>query len=102
MKTELGNVVCERSPGARVFRLRGEFDLSNAWQIKEMLLDAIRDRDEVVVDLAEVSFMDASLVRALVAARRAAGAEDLPLAIMPPANPTVWRLISLADLPLAA
>ena len=92
-----------RRGDTRLFRLRGEFDLSNAWQIRDALLEAIaREGGEIVVDLADVRFMDARLVRALKSARSAAMAHDVGFVIVPPKDPDVWRVARVADFPLAA
>jgi anti-anti-sigma factor len=103
MRAQLGEVVTARRQGTQLFRLRGEFDLSNAWKIEDALTDAIRaGRDDVVVDLAEVVFMDAQLVRALVRARAIAESHDIGFAVVPPADRAVWRVAQIAAFPQAA
>jgi anti-anti-sigma factor len=100
---QLGDVVAARIDGSLVLRLSGEFDLSNAWQIREVLLDAIRtERSDIVVDLAAVRFMDAQLLRSLINARRVAEERGIAIRIVPPRDPDVWRVARLVDLPLAA
>src|SRR4051794_30833444 len=67
---QLGQIHSAQRDDTILFRLTGEFDLSNAWKIKDALLEAIRNEDhDIVVDLTAVRFMDAQLVRALVTAR---------------------------------
>jgi anti-anti-sigma factor len=88
-----------------LFRLTGEFDLSNAWKVRDTLLAAIRDDDrDILVDLTQVRFMDAQLVRVLVRARSAAERRNVAFVVVPPADPTVGRVAALlnADLNLAA
>ena len=103
MQPQLGEVRTARRDGTRLFRLRGEFDLSNAWKIQDALIEAIsNDQDDIVVDLADVSFMDARLLRALVRARAAARRRDVAFVIVPPKDPDVCRVVRIADFPLAA
>jgi anti-anti-sigma factor len=102
---QLGRMDAARRDDTCLFRLTGEFDLSNAWKVRDTLLSAIRDHDrDIVVDLTQVGFMDAQLVRALVKARRAAAARDVAFVVVPPADPTVGRVAELldSDLDLAA
>ena len=92
-----------RQDHTRLFRLHGEFDLSNAWRVEDALLDAIRsDNRDIVVDLTDVGFMDAQLVRVLVKARAAAIRRELGFVVLPPANPTAGRVAQLIDFDVAA
>ena len=100
---ELGHVDSAQSGGTRHFRLSGEFDLSNAWQIEDALLDAISHDDrDIVVDLTAVGFMDAQLVRAIVNARGVAVKQGIAFTVLPPANPTAGRVAELIDFEAAA
>jgi anti-anti-sigma factor len=100
---QLGRIDAARRDDTSLFRLTGEFDLSNAWKIRDVLLQAIRDEDrDIVVDLTEVRFMDAQLVRVLVKARSAAMRRDIAFVVVPPADPTVGRVAELIDFDLAA
>src|SRR3954453_4973152 len=88
-----------------LFRLTGEFDLSNAWKIRDAPLDSNRHDDrDIVVDLSDVQFMDAQLVRALAKARSAAIRRDIAFVIVPPRDRVVGRVAELldSDLDLAA
>jgi anti-anti-sigma factor len=102
----LGLMQSARRDDTCLFRLSGEFDLSNAWEIRDALLDAIRhERRDIVVDLTDVQFMDAQLLRALVRARTAAAKRDIAFVVVPPTEPSVSRvaeLVDLEDLDLAA
>jgi anti-anti-sigma factor len=94
----LGQVHSGRRDDTCLFRLTGEFDLSNAWKIRDALLDAIRHEErDIVVDLTDVRFMDAQLVRVLLKARAAATRRDVAFVIVPPADPTVGRVAELVD-----
>ena len=100
---QLGQIHSARRDDTCLFRLTGEFDLSNAWKIQDALIDAIRNEDrDIVVDLTAVRFMDAQLVRVLVKARAAAERRDLAFVVVPPEDQTVNRVARLVDLDLAA
>jgi anti-anti-sigma factor len=100
---QLGQIHSARRDDTCLFRLTGEFDLSNAWKIKDALIDAIRNEDrDIVVDLTAVRFMDAQLVRVLVKAREAAARRDIAFVVVPPADPTVGRVAELVDFEEAA
>jgi anti-anti-sigma factor len=104
VNVQLGELVAATRGGRVVFSLSGEFDLSNAWKIRDALLTAVDDRHvrEIVVDLRAVRFMDAQLLRSLVRARSAARGRGLTIAIVPPSDPDVWRVAQLVDFPVAA
>jgi anti-anti-sigma factor len=60
----------DRQNGACVVRLGGELDLYNATDIREALFDACADGPErLVVDLAEVDFIDSTALGVLIEAR---------------------------------
>jgi anti-anti-sigma factor len=100
---QLGQVSMSRVDGTLVFHLIGEFDLSNSWKLNDALLAAVEaERDEIVVDLTSVRFMDAQLLRALLRARNAADTRSLKIRVIPPSDPEVWRVARLVDFPLAA
>jgi anti-anti-sigma factor len=100
---QLGHIDTARRDDTCLFRLSGEFDLSNAWRIQDALIDAIRHEDrDIVVDLTEVCFMDAQLVRALVNARAAATRRGLAFVVVPPADATASRVAELVDFDRAA
>jgi anti-anti-sigma factor len=86
-----------------LFRLSGEFDLSNAWKVQDALLQALREEEhDIVVDLSDVSFMDAQLVRALLKVRASARRRHVAFVVVPPTDPTVGRVARLVDLDQAA
>lgn len=100
---QLGQIHSARRDDTCLFRLTGEFDLSNAWKIRDALLNAIRHDDrDIVVDLTAVRFMDAQLVRVLVKARTAATRRDIAFVVIPPRDRVVSRVAELVDLDLAA
>jgi anti-anti-sigma factor len=100
---QLGQIHSARRDDTCLFRLTGEFDLSNAWKIQDALIDAIRHEDrDIVVDLTAVRFMDAQTVRVLVKARAAAERREIAFVVVPPTDRTVKRVAQLVDLDLAA
>lgn len=100
---QLGRLDSARRDDTCLFRLSGEFDLSNAWKIHDALLRAIREEDrDIVVDLTDVRFMDAQLVRVLVKARAAAARRDVAFVVVPPTDPTAGRVAQLIDFDVAA
>ena len=100
---QLGQIHSARRDDTCLFRLTGEFDLSNAWKIEDALLDAIRHDDrDIVVDLTAVRFMDAQLVRVLIKARAAAMRRDVAFVVVPPEDRTVSRVAELIDFDIAA
>jgi anti-anti-sigma factor len=100
---QLGQIHSARRDDTCLFRLTGEFDLSNAWKIQDALIDAIRHEDrDIVVDLTAVRFMDAQTVRVLVNARAAAQRHGIAFVVVPPKDRTVKRVAQLVDLDLAA
>jgi anti-sigma B factor antagonist len=74
-----------RDGDAVVVRLRGELDLANVERVREVLLDAARsDADRLVVDLGEVTFLDSTVLGALLLARRSL--KERPLVLVAPAG----------------
>lgn len=104
MRGQLGEVSTSHLlDGVRLFRLSGEFDLSNSWKIRDAILPALREGRDVVVDLTEVRFFDLQLVRVLVRARLAAVRRGLGFKIVPPPDQReVWRVAEAGELRLAA
>ena len=103
MAPQLGYIDATYRGGRCFFRLRGEFDLSNAWEVQSALADAMRNGERsIVVDLAEVDFMDAQLLRTLIHARSKAGERGIELAILPPSDEIVGRVAALIDFDVAA
>jgi anti-sigma B factor antagonist len=63
--------------GALVVRLTGELDLYNAPVLRETLLEcAARSPRRLVVDLTEVTFVDSTVLGALVEVRSKLGSRD--------------------------
>lgn len=67
------STVLEHSPDPRttIFVVEGEFDMQSAPDLQQRVTAAIRGGTErLIVDLAEVSFFDSSMLGVLIAAHR--------------------------------
>jgi stage II sporulation protein AA (anti-sigma F factor antagonist) len=82
------------SDGERVIRLRGELDIESAPDLERVLLRPRPARQRVVLDLAELKFMDSTGLRVLLRARTAAdeGRWEIQLRNVPP---TIRRLFDM-------
>ena len=80
--------------GERVVRLRGELDIESAPDLERVLLRSRPAGQRVVVDLAELKFMDSTGLRVLLRARAAAdeGRWEINLRNVPP---TIRRLFDM-------
>jgi anti-anti-sigma factor len=80
--------------GERVIRLRGELDIDSAPDLERALLRSRPARERVVLDLAELKFMDSTGLRVLLRARVAAdeGRWEIALRNVPP---TIRRLFDM-------
>ena len=78
--------------------IRGEIDICSSAQLREQLLSVIRRHGaRVVLDLAEVTFIDCAGISTLLAARRQALLEGGSLRVLR-ASPRVRRIIALTRL----
>jgi anti-anti-sigma factor len=74
-----------RRPGAAVLTLRGELDIASAPVLVEGALRCIgQGHDRLVLDLAEVTFLDSSGINAIVRVLRSAEAHGGRLALARP------------------
>jgi stage II sporulation protein AA (anti-sigma F factor antagonist) len=80
--------------GERVIRLRGELDIESAPDLERVLLRSRLAGQRVVLDLAELKFMDSTGLRVLLRARAAAdeGRWEINLRNVPP---TIRRLFDM-------
>jgi anti-anti-sigma factor len=83
---------------SQVLMLDGDFDRSNSAPFEQALDDALNaDRPQLIVDLRGVSFLDSTMLRALIRGLGDAVARGGHLALIRP-NATVWRLFVLTGL----
>jgi anti-anti-sigma factor len=90
-------VAVERDQGAWVVTLRGEHDLSTATTLRDTLRDLFDSGSAVVVDLSAVTFMDSSILNAILYGRERAH-EDAAhrfAVVMPPGPGTARRVLEL-------
>lgn len=92
---EVPEVIVHAGPAVVI---RGEIDICSSAQLREQLLSVIRRHGaRVVLDLAEVTFIDCAGISTLLAARRQALLEGGSLRVLR-ASPRVRRIISLTRL----
>jgi anti-sigma B factor antagonist len=82
-----------------VIRLEGDFDVANAEDVTVALDTAIADPDSrtLAIDLSAVTFLDSTLLQALVTGRDRAQLAHKPVWIVRPA-PVVWRVFTVTML----
>lgn len=79
---------------------RGELDLATAPEVEEQVLDALREGTRaVVLDLRELTFMDSTGVRTIVAAHQVAEQTGSDLRVVrPPRESAVSRVIEISGI----
>lgn len=78
---------------------RGELDLATAPELEGRVLGTIREGGSVVLDLSELTFMDSTGVRTVVAAHQAARDAGTELAVVrPPRESPVSRVIDISGI----
>ena len=79
---------------------RGELDLATAPEVEEKVLSALRDgQAEVVLDLRELTFMDSTGVRTIVAAHQVSEEAGRGLRVgRPPRESAVSRVIEISGI----
>ena len=86
-----------------LLRVAGRIDSSNASDFEEALMEAVEEKHNVVVNLAEVTFLSSAGIRALIAAlkatrERAINRGDLLLVEVPPRLKEVFDLAAITSL----
>lgn len=78
---------------AAIVSLRGEHDLASSGALRDALGPIFGD---VLVDLSDCSFVDSSVIRALIAASQELDREGHKLAlVVPPANANITRTLEI-------
>ena len=82
------------------FTPRGELDLATAPELETQVLSAVREGDRaVVLDLRELTFMDSTGVRTIVAAHQIAEETGHALRVVrPPRGSAVSRVIEISGI----
>jgi anti-anti-sigma factor len=86
-----------RTEECTVVQVSGELDIATAPQLHDHLSAFIRDGHRIVLDLAEVEFMDSSGLEVLLSCHRSAGLCGTALVLRSP-SPRVSRLLELSGL----
>jgi anti-sigma B factor antagonist len=90
--------VAHPAPGLAVVSLRGEHDLSTELRLAEAF-EGAGAHSNVVVDLSDCTFMDSTVISALLTASRAARARDEVFAVViPPERANISRLAEMTRL----
>jgi anti-sigma B factor antagonist len=79
------------------YHLRGDLDMSNADDLQEDLASASRGLRGIVIDCAELTFIDTYGIKALIAMQRALAAEGRTFRVAN-ASPTLRRRCDATDL----
>jgi anti-sigma B factor antagonist len=93
-------LVVEPGESEVTFVPRGELDLATAPELEDKVLDALRDGSRtVILDLRELTFMDSTGVRTIVAAHQTAGDSGCGLRVVrPPRDSAVSRVIEISGI----
>lgn len=83
--------------GAVIAAFRGEVDLENSPQAREVLLECVGRGQKVLVDLSEVQYIDSSGVASLVEAFQKAKKKGIEFALVS-VNASALRVLELARL----
>ena len=89
------SVRIEDSPqGAAIVILSGELDLSSVPRMERALLEQLKQRPAVIVDLSALSFIDSSGIGALIQAKRSAN--GVPISFVIGSGSQVDRVFGIA------
>lgn len=91
--------LAKRPNAVHLVKLLGEFDLNVVPDVVAGLDEAIADPDSrtVAVDLCEVTFLDSTMLQALVSARDRAQLAHKPVWLVRP-EPLAWRVFTVTML----
>jgi anti-sigma B factor antagonist len=102
MTTDLPSfaLAIDETDGRVTFTPRGELDLATVPEMETKVLDAVRSAlSPVVVDLRELTFMDSTGVRTIVAAHQLAEESGCELRVVRPARESpVARVIEISGI----
>jgi len=76
--------------------LRGELDLATAPELEQLLTERIDAKQDVVVDLRGLEFMDSSGIRVLVRAMRVSRTNDVELAVCVRSSSPIHKVLELS------
>ena len=95
-----GEIALERTEaGLTVLSISGEHDLSTAPELRRRFSSLIAEGQPLVVDLASATFVDSSILGAILAARRGADEAGLGFAVAHPGkDDAVGRVLEITGL----
>jgi anti-sigma B factor antagonist len=76
----------------------GEIDMTTAPELSQVIERMPDGTELVVIDLAEVSFLDSSGLNALVQARRMAAGRDVAMTVVVPPDTAIRRVFEITHL----
>lgn len=91
-------ILVEQVDGAVAVRLRGEHDLHSAPNVMRAIEPLLGDRRPVLIDLLDTTFVDSSILHALLTANRRAAAAGVPLGLAVGSNYAVRSVLELTNL----
>jgi anti-anti-sigma factor len=83
------------APPTWLILLEGEQHMATSTQVGDVVADALRSRDPVIVDLTQVTFAESSLLAVLLAANERARRRRLAVVVSP--GGSVDRLFNLVE-----
>lgn len=87
-----------RSQGeTAIVALSGEVDLDSSPKVRSVLLDSVRDKRCVLVEMSDVSYIDSSGIASLVEAYQSARRDSTPFALVAVSD-AAMRVLELARL----
>ena len=86
-----------RHNGAGIVRASGDIDLPNVHLFAEMLDQALGDSESVIVDLAEVSYIDSTGLNVLIGLHEQCARRRTNMAVVFTSR-NLWRIFSVLDL----
>jgi anti-sigma B factor antagonist len=91
------NIQIEERPPYRIVRLSGDVDLHSSPKAREAILESLKQKMPLLVDLSAVSYMDSSGVASLVEGYQTARKQSLEFGLVAVAQPAM-NVLKLARL----
>ena len=91
-------ILVEEIDGAVLVRLRGEYDLQTAPLVDRTIEPLLEPHRVVIIDLVETTFLDSSILHALLVANRRAQAGGAQLGLAVGSNYAVRSVLELTNL----
>ncbi len=72
----------EEKDGFLLFHLAGDVDLNSSPEVRKLMLDCLRKKSSLLVDLSQVSYIDSSGVASLVEGYQLSKVQDIEFALI--------------------